>query len=636
MPASQLFSALLLALVFCCAGSSLSGQTIPPADSTLNEQAPLLLGGDTLDVAYFYLQNPEVEYAFKDTTLEEFIQFDPVRKRDFDFANLGNLGSAHRSLFYQPSFYKGFRVGFQQFELYKTTTEQLKFYKLRKAFTDAFYSQGATQEDAYFKVDFSRNFANGINYSLSYDRINNAGAYTSQQARAGALTTGFWYHSPKGKYNAYITYASNIIRQKDNGGINAAQLNDQNIEQEFSVPVQLSTAETRHDERAVTYTHSLDINGQPDSVAAAPRAFVVEHQVQYQRSFYKFFDPSPAPDSSFYGALQIDQRGLRHYIRTRQISNTFGLATFKRRKQKNGLRSQRDLFRISLQHQLHLVEQEPLDSTIQNLFLSGQYHFSPGDRLQLETYAHIGFWDNAGDYRLSGRLFVDLQQAGNLELSAISQSYAPSLLDFRFFATEQRLWKNDFDKTFETSLSASYRLPISRTELQAHNHLITNLVYYDTASFARQEGAVINLLQLSAIQELSLGSFHLKSWFTFQNSSSSKLRFPEVFTKHSLYYEGRVFRDVMLMRLGVDFRINTAWQAYTYQPLTGQYHLDEQQVDAYPALDTFIAFKVRYFRAFLRVENISSIFRNDFFYQTTNYPHPYTNFRWGISWQFIN
>ncbi len=614
----------------------LSAQVEVPLPEGDSSRVPLLVEEDTLDVAYFLLANPEVEFSFKDTVLEYFEQFDPARQRDFDFAHLGNLGSAHHPLYYQSYFQKGFDIGFRQFDLYQTKMDQLKFYRLQKAFTNAYYTQGSTQDDAYFKADFSRNFANGLNFSLNFKRINNTGAYTRQKARAGAFATGFWYRAPRGRYHAFITYLSNVIRQQDNGGIDVAALTEQNREQEFSVPVILSSAETRHDHREYAYTHRFDLNARPDSLPAPDRAFVIEHQIKYRRSFYKFSDSSPAADSAFYGDLQIDLRGLRHYIKNKTLSNRFGLATFKRSRQHKGLRSQRDLFEVMLEHRLHRLNQEPVDSTLHNLILSGQYHFSPGNRLQLKTYAHLGLAANRGDYRLGGRLFVDLLKGGRLELEVLQQRYAPSLLAYRIFVTEQQLWRNDFDKGFETSLHARYTVPFVGTRLEAGNHLVNNYIYFDTSGFARQHSGTINVLQLSAIQSVKLGKFRLNSWLSFQKSSETPVRLPSLFTKHSLYFEGRIFKRVMLAKVGFDFRINTSWKAPNYQPLIGQFHLQEAAIDPYPALDFFAAFKVRYFRAFLRVENLHEIWQDDFFYQTAGYPNAFTNIRWGISWQFIN
>ena len=674
---------------------------------------------DTLDFSYFYSDNPGREYSYRDTSLDAGIwQYDPIRQQAYDYAHLGNLGSAHQPIVYQPSYRRGFDLGFHQFDLYKLRLEDLPFYRLKDAFTNAYFSQGPLQTDAYFKAQFSRNFGKTLNYTLDYKRLNNGGAYTHQRATNTAFGTGFWYKGPKGRYNSFVSYRTNAIVQEDNGGIRPELITATNGADEFSIPVFLSTANTQHDQRAVAYTHYFKINGGrkkgnltppvitppilpdslfkdsllvlPDSLSQSlsdstklttdtsalqvlkdssslllrdslgqplsgprpgpksedlieeegKRSYMLAHMIQFERGVFKFYDEMPASDSVYYGDLQVDQRGLRNYLEHRTLENVFKLSTSSRRdgktkQQKTG--SQRDLLEVGLHHILHKINQEPRDSSLNNLFLTGKWNFTPSDRLLVQTEAHYGLWDNRGDYRLSGQLFFDLDKAGSLEIKGLSQRAEPNLLQNRLYISQREIWNNKFDKQFDTSISASYYQPISKTRISGQAHLISNYIYFDSLASPKQDDGTIRVLQLMIDQRFKLGPMYADTWFMLQDISGDKLRLPSFYFKQNLYFKGKLFKGVLDTNIGFNLRLSNAYFANNYQPLTGQFHLqDQQEIGIYPAVDVFIAFKVKFFRGFFRMENLTAFLTDDFFYQVANSPYPFAAIRFGINWQFLN
>ena len=70
---------------------------------------------DTFPIYFLYAANPELAVAFSDSLLDDFFhQYDPVRKRVWDYKNLGVPGSAHQALVYEPRMRRGFDPGFHQ------------------------------------------------------------------------------------------------------------------------------------------------------------------------------------------------------------------------------------------------------------------------------------------------------------------------------------------------------------------------------------------------------------------------------------------------------------------------------------------------------------------------------------------
>jgi len=616
-------------------------QTTPAQDSVDAEQDSLLrvpdLGLDTINFHYFYPHNPEEEYPYIDTFLNNFQDYHPARQADFDYANTVNLGSSNNPLFYQPRFHQGLEVGFHQYDLYNIDLKTFPYYRLRKSFTNLMFTQGSQQQDTYFKAQFSRNFANRINLSIDYKRINHLGKFTNQKAEDTALGIGLWYRSPNNRYEGFLTYISNAIFMQDNGGVDLDAVNDANLEEPFSVPFNIEDGDAMTDQtsRGVSYQHHYRLNPDRDSVIRK-RAFAFSHLINFHIDKYKFSDVTP--DSNYYEALQIDNRGLRYFIRDRVLENTFTLNTYKLQNN-NGSRSkkQRDFFEVGLHHELHDLRLEPIDTFVQNLYLNGRWNFSPGERLRLNTYAHLGLAGNAGDYRLSGDLFFDFKKVGQLKLKVINQLFAPSLVQYRFYVAQEESWNRDFNKTFETSLALTYALPKQRFEVSGQYHLLTNYIYFDSLAQPQQIGAAMNVGQLILKKDFHLWKFHLKNTFILQEVSQSELRLPTFYSSHSLYYQGKIFKRVLDVQLGFDFHFNNPYSGDTYQPLIGQFHnQNDIRIETYPDIDVFLNFKVNWFRFFLKMENAYNFFSKDFYYQTAGYPMPFHTLRFGVSWQFID
>ena len=224
---------------------------------------------DTFGVYYFYVDNPNEETPFSDTLLAGFQQYDPIRNRDFEYANLGNQGSPARPLFFQPAFRKGFDIGYHQFDIYRLDKTNIPYYRLKNPFTRAAYSQN-NKDNLSFKGEYSRNFANGINVSIYALRSNHLGQIRNQRARNTAFANNWWYHDEKGKYDGFFAIVSNSNLHLNNGGI-VPLADDALVENPITIPVNIqSDATTKYTNRSFTYTHYYKLIGAVPTVPAAP------------------------------------------------------------------------------------------------------------------------------------------------------------------------------------------------------------------------------------------------------------------------------------------------------------------------------------------------------------------------------
>ena len=225
---------------------------------------------DTFGVFYFYVDNPNEETPFSDTLLTGFQQYDPIRTRDFEYANLGNQGSPARPLFFQPTYRKGFDIGYHQFDIYHIDKTNIPYYRLENPFTRAAYSQN-NKDNLSFKGEYSRNFSDGINMSIYALRTNHVGQIRNQRAFNTSFANNWWYHDKKGKYDGFFAIVSNSNLHRNNGGIvlppDSVVVNNP-VTLTVNIP---SDATTKHTLRSFTYTQYYKLIGAVPTVPATPQ-----------------------------------------------------------------------------------------------------------------------------------------------------------------------------------------------------------------------------------------------------------------------------------------------------------------------------------------------------------------------------
>lgn len=627
-----------------------SGGTLASRDSSSFERVP-----DTVRITYVLAENPGQEYIFSDTLLnQQFQQYDPARKRLLPYANLGNPGSAARPIVFEMQNRRGFDVGFHQYDIYNNTPEDIAFYTLKPAYTKAEYSQGNDQNDSRIDAVFGRKFAGGLSMSILYNRLihslensaltlNQNIFYPYQSARHTNIGLGLRFQSKNKRYDAFLRYNYNQNRAIDHGGIIASAVTDSLLMngdtlEGASLPVYqpAETSVTNYTQQVISYTHYYDL-GRVDSLGNVKRSYQLSHEFQLTSSRYKFSETSP--DTAFYSAFLItDNRGLRQYTELNAIENHFTISTSRSKENNKAVKKQSDLLKVGLLQRQNKVQLEPIDTTIQNLFLTGQFNFAPNDRLNIQTYAHLGLWNQAGDYQIKGDFFLDLKQLGQLKLYANQQLFEPSLIQTRNYITETLLWDNDFRKTLETQIGGTWSRPAWKFSVTANYFLLNNYIYFDATFQPQQFTSAFSIGQLIIQKDIQFGRFHLDNIVTLQqNSTSALLRLPTLMTQNSLYFEGYIFKKKMFTRIGLDLLLQSDYFADSYQPAIGQFYVQNtREVELYPAVDAFFNLKVDRFRAFFKMENLTSLLTTDIYYQTPNFPQKEMYFRFGIVWMFLD
>jgi hypothetical protein len=618
---------------------------------------------DTFPMFFHFPGDKNKVYPFLDSSLtNDFHQHDPARKRSFEYFNLGFPGSPAYPIYYKPVQRKGFDLGLHAFDLYLLTADRVPAYSLKRAFTQTSFYQTGEQNDGFFGIQFSRNFAQGINFSIDYNRLNqigNASHFSNQKSRTSSLGINFWIKPEKGRYESYLIMAQNGILQRENGGIIAlpdpgadffslslatVQLKNGASEmkqQEFSIR-QFFTILPR--KPAPVPVDSALLNRVTDSLSLRPRPVTpvkpdtlaggylkLAHRLGWKNSFYLFYDDALTENNinNYYKSFATDPRGLRNRIQANTLDNSLYIQT------QIGKKWIVDV-EAGLSQQLHFLKLEPGDSTVHNLSLDGSASLKYSERLSLSGKANFQILDNRGDYFISGDMKLGLGKWGNILVTAFNQLASPDLIQKQFFVSQRPIWENDFKRSLTTQIGGEMDISRFKSNLGLTLSVIDNAIYYNVDGKPAQVDAPVSILQSSYKQQIQFGKFSWEGIFVFQIANREDvLSLPRLWTRHTLSLNTRLFK-VLETRMGVEFRYFTPFSTYTYFPLTAQFQLNGGNPDApYPLLDAFASFKITKFRIFLKFEDISAAFLQTRYSQVYRYYLPTGGLRFGFKWRFL-
>jgi hypothetical protein len=204
---------------------------------------------------------------------------------------------------------------------------------------------------------------------------------------------------------------------------------------------------------------------------------------------------------------------------------------------------------------------------------------------------------------------------------------------------------SSFKKENISHIFASIYEPALKLNLSGDYYLVSNYLYFTDYNKPQQYDPLFNFLQVSAEKTFRLARHF--NWYADvyvqQKTGSVPLQVPLVFTRNRFAYEGTFFKNLNLFT-GLEVKYHTPYKADDYSPVLGQFfYQDSVTISNLPDISAFVQFRIKGFKAFLRLENLNTMeFSSAGFGFTNNnlaapgYPYPGLQFRIGIWWSFVN
>ena len=592
--------------------------------SQVKKQIQVLSGDSSVVTLYPLLSDQPVGVINIKAFPADFQQVDPCWQPGLSFGNLGNIGSSHKSLMYLEVPDITYDFGFHAFDLYQLRTDNVIFYKGLKPYTMVFYTQLGGQNNGYFKGTYGRELSKTLTLQLNYSRISNLGFYQRQKVRHTGLTLGLWYQGERNKYKAWAVYSSNYNTQQDNGGIITDTLFDQQIyAQRDAIPVKLNSADTRYVQYEAMLGHSYNFLSPGKSAL-----LTLVHRFKYLKQQFKFSDPNS--NAEFYGPFNTYVKGLRYYSTNNGIYNYAGIQT--------GFESNKRSFILEpgISYNRFDIGFDTSGYVWNELWLHGTLTGSIG-KFNLTAKGQYGLLDNKNNFRLEGNISGDLGRWATLSAKLILQKYPGTAMNFSFNISRNPVWENQLDKVTEFVLSANLDLKPLNLNVYARQFVLDNYIYFDKDALVRQFDKSFTINQIGVQHALKIWEIHFNNQVHFQTKSTDIIRYPDWITRHSLYFEGKVFKNNLFLRPGVDLRYISSYYADNYMPASGQFFIqDKVKLPDQWLIDLYVGFTVSNFQGFVKMENVTRWVNDSIQYFAPLYPVPEARFRIGLQWQFLN
>lgn len=622
---------------------------------------------DSITISFRYLDSAR-NYKL-DSSITDFTRRFPIPATNI---YLGNTGNASESLLFSPHFNAGWDPGFHSFDIYKWPLDKVRFFNTTRPYSELNYLLGSRVEQI-IEVLHTQNIKPNWNASFQYRMINSPGFFKNQKSNHDNYLFTSWYQSKKKRYNNYFVILANKLQSGESGGIMQDQdyLDNPIYKDRFNIPTKIGgdpqfgrdffsttiTTGNKYSEFTALLRQQYDL-GRKDSLVTDSTVVPLfyprlrfEHTISYSIDRYTFEDlPNSgtiayAPDSAYYydtyGGYTFSNDTVLFKDSWKNLQNDFSIYQFPDEK------NLQQFFKVG--------------ATVQNL----HGEFTRGNKSFYNIFGHAEYRNKTRnqkwDVEANGKLYFAGMDAGNYEAYASLQRYAgkkvgyvqlgfqnvnrtPSFIFDSLSSFYLAPGGQSFKKENSTQFFASIFQPAFQFRLSGHYYLMTNYTYITDYYKLQQQNSLFNLLQVSLEKTLKLAkhwNWHAEIYFQ-QTVGNAPVNVPLVFTRNRIAYEGNFGLKNLDIAFGAEVRYHTPYKADGYSPVLGQFFTQDSVriSDKTPDIDLYLHFRIRPFKAFVRIENVNTIKKDGTFTNNNlaapGYAYPGLVFRLGIYWSFVN
>ena len=618
------------------------GQTDRRVDS-LNREINVVLSGKTKYTDYKIISHKN-DTTIVDTTLtiQKYYRFNFLRKDNFELLAFHNQGQTFNKLAYDfgqialiPD------IGFKGKQFNYFTIEDINYYQVPTPTSEIMYRTGLQQGqvlDALFTINFSKRFNAGI----AYKGLRSLGAYRRSLASTGNFRLSFHYESPKGQYAIKGHAVSQDFSNQESGGLTETALaaflsDDVNFSSDRGrLDVNLNDAESILEGTRVYFEQTYKILSSKDTVNDKDFSNLkIGHSFTKETKFFEF-KQNTASDIFDINRISGSVANKTNYlVYDNQLfldfTSKYVLGKFRLR---SGYMSYNYGY-DNLQNNLVSIERNRLKGS--------------GTSFGADWKGKIkNFQVNASGTLISGNGRL---AGNNLSAEALYKKDSLFLIkarlqitrkapDFNFILHQSNYnkfnWENNFNKIGTRIVGFKFESKWGNALLDVTN--IGNYTYFNSEGLPSQYNGNINYVKAKFSKEFKFWRFGFDNTVMFQKvaNGSDVLRVPELVTRNTFYYADKWFKgNPLLVQIGATFKYFTKYKANAYNPLLGDFTLQNNTEIGYPTVDLFFNGRVRRTRVYFRGDNISSFFLKKNYLSAPNYPYRDFVIRFGVVWNWF-
>ncbi len=603
--------------------------------SVLDDSTKQIYGPNTTRFTYeknLRFNNPEWHNI--DTSVFDFHKYQFVAKKSNTYQDLGNIGTAMKSIYPTSPEIIGARLGFDLYDSYYKGPQEIKIYDTKSPYSMFGIIWGG-QGRSVTEAAYSRNIDERSNVSFEYrglfiDKQIERKRRGDRNVLGTDYSFGANYGTKDGKYFVLGNFTRNRHVVNEYGGIL--------LEEDSSFNAYFK--DNRQANLSATKTIELRTNYHVYQQYKFNNLIQLYHVYDRYKQFNDFNNTSAKTvetNADYYNQIALDTLPVRdrtkiiyrqHEVGIKgDIGKTFYSFYYRGRE-------------VNLNYKF--IEEDSLNfgTYYMENYLGVAFRFGNYATSYISTYAE--YLPESENYKIGARI-----QNKWFFAEGRSSRYLPTYVQ-RAYLSRHDSWQNNFESTINTKLESGLNLKVGRLVLspKVSYNLITDYIYFTKLdgldSTQRPYQPVQASGDISIIKgELNLGlnllrHFTIKSQIIYSEvagSSAQSINLPRYFINGQIAYTNILYDGNLQLQLGVDFHQHSAYFADAYDPSIMQYYVQDRfEVPSFPIIDVFANIKINRGRAFLKFNNLNELFKGTGYFLTPEYPAQKTILDFGIDW----
>jgi len=602
------------------------------------------LDKDSLKIVFFHDRVDSLNstsYYPIDTLLPNFQNYHPNFQPGNPMASQGNIGEASYPLFFKPKRTTGFDFGRHSFDPYLFGPENITYYIPKRPFTVLYFVSGKGKEQI-FEVTHSQSIMKGLYLGVDYRLVNSIGIYDKQQTNEYSLGLNLHYSRPDKRYQARTNFTTNLLKVSENGGLSDLSVFEQNKESNRNLlQINLTDASNTIQQTGAYFHQSFYLgklkqvrqgNSFLNMVVNTFNAGTIGHIFQYSVRGDRYSD-GVSSNNIFPKPLR-DSIRTHDSIRFSKIINTFYWT------------NQRDsvlqvlTIKAGIRYELVSVDVLSLGYKFNQTTPFGQFSFNAGANVEVFGKINLttgGYNDKDQEYSGGFRTHFGKKPGKQIAFEGeLFRTQTEPGYFYHIFQSNYYEWTNALVKTKTSGIRAKLDIFGLHASLNFYN--MSDFVYLDTASIARQSNQTANILQVSADYSLHLGGLTFRNIVTGQNiAGTDYIRLPQLIVNSSLSFHTDLFNKALSAESGIEMLYTSAYTGNAYNPALNMYRLqDKTIIGEYPYFDIYANLKMKHTRFFVKYQHANAGYLKYRYYLVPGYPQNDAAIKFGISWIFYN
>lgn len=604
----------------------------------------------TIDMYRIITLERDTTYIDTSLTIKKLYSYNYLRKDIFGLMPFPNEGQTYNTLQYSLNSFSPLpEFGFKAKHFNFKEANEIRYSSVATPVTELYFKTVMKQGqnvDAFFTVNVSPR----LNFSIAYKGLRSEGRYINQLSSTGNFRFTTSYSTKNKRYFANAHFVSQDILNEENGGITTVEdfeSENPDFQNRERLEVYLTDAKSFLKGKRVFLDHLFRVNSTEGN-----NNLYVSHQFNYENKYFEYNQatvPSSVGGKTVYRfGDSYKTSGINDQTHYNKTYNKVGL-TYENTTLGKFQFFADDFFSNYYYNQILILDNQTIPSSLSRRInsIGGQYDYQKnkwtGKFLfsRSVTNQSLSDLDAKLQYELNDETQLSFQYQNINKLANDNYNlYQSSYVNYN--------WSNDFKNEKINSIIVNADSPWVDVSVQ-YSTLNDHLYFADVSSpdqiaqnqqiiAPTQYANTINYLSVKASNEFKIGKFALDNTILYQKSDQSNniLNVPEFLTRNTLYYSQDIFHKALFFQTGVTFNYFTNYYANEYNPVIGEFFVQEKkEIGNFANLDFFFNARIQRTRVYLIAEHFNSSFSGNNFYSSPNNPYRDFIIRFGVVWNFF-